>query len=174
MFVLAFFLPFEWARPASSLIFVAAGLTDILDGYLARKWGQTSRFGAFLDPVADKLMVATALVLIVHAEQSAWALPVALSAAIIIGREITISALREWMAEGGKRDLVAVGPVGKIKTTTQVIALAWMLWEKPVWGVPIYWLGLGLLLIAAILTLVSMAIYLRAAWPHFSATDSST
>lgn len=170
-FVLVFFLPYEWSRPASSLIFVAAGLTDILDGYLARRWNQTSRFGAFLDPVADKLMVATALVLIVLSAPVAWEVPIALSAAIIIGREITISALREWMAEGGKRDIVAVGPVGKIKTTAQVTALAWMLWETKTFGLPIYWLGTALLFVAAVLTLVSMAIYLKSAWPHFSEDD---
>ncbi len=168
LFVLVFFLPFDWARPASSLIFVTAGLTDILDGYLARKWNQTSRFGAFLDPVADKLMVATALVLIVHSVPEQFGIPVALAAAVIIGREITISALREWMAEGGKRNVVAVGPVGKIKTVAQIIALAWMLWETPIWGIPIYWLGMAALFIAAVLTLLSMAIYLKSAMPHFS------
>ncbi|MEM7083217.1 MAG: CDP-diacylglycerol--glycerol-3-phosphate 3-phosphatidyltransferase [Pseudomonadota bacterium] len=168
LFVLVFFLPFEWARPASSLIFVTAGLTDILDGYLARKWNQTSRFGAFLDPVADKLMVATALVLIVHSVPDAWGIPVALGAAIIIGREITISALREWMAEAGNRNVVAVGPVGKIKTVAQITALAWMLWEQPFYGIPIYWIGMAALFIAAILTLISMAIYLRSAMPHFT------
>ncbi|MFK8029026.1 MAG: CDP-diacylglycerol--glycerol-3-phosphate 3-phosphatidyltransferase [Gammaproteobacteria bacterium] len=168
MFVLVFFLPFDWARPASSLIFVLAGLTDILDGYLARRLNQTSRFGAFLDPVADKLMVATALVLIVHSVPDRFGIPVAIAAAVIIGREITISALREWMAEGGNRSVVAVGPVGKIKTVAQIVALAWMLWEVPTWGIPIYWLGMAALFVAAVLTLISMAIYLKSAMPHFT------
>ncbi len=168
LFVLVFFLPFEWARPVSSLIFVVAGLTDILDGYLARKLNQTSRFGAFLDPVADKLMVATALVLIVHSAPDSFSIAVAVAAAIIIGREITISALREWMAEGGNRNVVAVGPMGKIKTVAQIVALAWMLWETPMWGIPIYWLGMAALFVAAVLTLVSMGIYLKSAMPHFS------
>ncbi len=168
LFVVAFFLPFDWARPVSSLIFITAGLTDILDGYLARKLNQTSRFGAFLDPVADKLMVATALVLIVHSVPDAFGIPVALAAAIIIGREITISALREWMAEGGNRHVVAVGPVGKIKTVAQIVALSWMLWEVPTWGIPIYWMGMVALFVAAVLTLISMAIYLKSAMPHLT------
>ena len=168
LFVLVFFLPFDWARPVCSLIFVTAGLTDILDGYLARRLNQTSRFGAFLDPVADKLMVATALVLIVHSAPAAFGIPVALAAAVIIGREITISALREWMAEGGNRHVVAVGPVGKIKTVAQITALAWMLWEVPVWGIPIYWLGMAALFVAAVLTLISMGIYLKSAMPHLT------
>ena len=105
VFVVIFYLPFEWARIVAAVVFVLAAITDALDGYLARRLGQTSRLGAFLDPVADKLMVAVVLVLLVQAHPSIW---LALPAAIIIGREITISALREWMAEGGERQRVAV------------------------------------------------------------------
>ncbi len=165
LFVLIFYLPFPWAHPATSLIFLLAGLTDWLDGYYARKLNQTSSFGAFLDPVADKLMVAVALLLLVQADESRYSVLVALSAAIIIGREITISALREWMAALGERGRVAVSAVGKVKTTVQIIAIAFMLFRMPLYGIPIYEIGMLLLIVAGALTLWSMTLYLRAAWP---------
>ena len=149
-------------HPVACGIFTLAGLTDWLDGYLARRLQLTSKFGAFLDPVADKLMVTTALVLILQQHPSIWN---ALIAAIIIGRELTISALREWMAELGERQIVAVSKFGKWKTIAQMVGLGMMIWEYPFMGLPIYHIGLVLLLIAAGLTLWSMFIYIQAAWP---------
>ncbi len=160
--VVAFYLHAHWANPASGLIFAAAGITDTLDGYLARKLGQTSRLGAFLDPVADKLIVATALVLLVSRDPRPI---VVLTAAVIIGREIAISALREWMAEVGQRRKVAVSLLGKYKTIFQVIGLALMLYRHSVLAFPTYEAGLALTVLAAALTLVSMLMYLRVAWP---------
>lgn len=164
LFVLVFYLPdaWSWSRPASAIIFTLAAVTDWLDGYLARRLGQTSRFGAFLDPVADKLIVAVALVLIVQTDQRVF---VALAAAVIIGREITISALREWMAELGKRGKVAVSRFGKFKTIAQMVGLALMLYKEPIFDLPTYDIGVLLLVIAAALTLWSMFIYLRGALP---------
>lgn len=161
--VLVFLLPFGWVRPASALIFVVAAATDWLDGYLARRLDQGSRLGAFLDPVADKLLVATALVLIVMADPHSW---VALPALIIIGREIAVSALREWMAGVGAGRTVAVSWAGKIKTAVQMTAIALMLFEHPLRGAPLYLIGLALLYVAAALTVFSMMLYLRAAWPE--------
>jgi CDP-diacylglycerol--glycerol-3-phosphate 3-phosphatidyltransferase/cardiolipin synthase len=143
-------------------IFAAAAITDWFDGYLARKLNQTSPFGAFLDPVADKLMVATALVMLVSADSR---LIVAFPAMVIIGREITISALREWMAELGQRTHVAVSSIGKYKTTMQLIAIGLMLLKGSFYGYSIYRLGLACLWIAAVLTVWSMLVYLKAAWP---------
>jgi CDP-diacylglycerol--glycerol-3-phosphate 3-phosphatidyltransferase len=160
--VLLFYLPGDWKHPACALVFALAAVTDWLDGYLARKLNQISAFGAFLDPVADKLMVAVALVLLVQGNPSIW---VAIPAAIIIGREIAISALREWMAELGKRATVAVSIIGKFKTTAQMVAVLLLLYERPIGAFPTYTVGLALLLIAAALTLWSMLMYLRAAWP---------
>ena len=162
LFVLVFFLPFDWARPISAAIFAIAAFTDWLDGYLARKLEQTSRFGAFLDPVADKLMVAVTLILLVVSEPTAW---LALPAIVIIGREIAISALREWMAEIGERTQVAVSYIGKIKTVGQMLALLLLLYSAPIGDFPTYDVGLVLLYIAVVLTLWSMVIYLNAAWP---------
>ncbi len=161
IFGLVFFLPVEWAGPVAALVFALAAVTDWLDGYLARRWEQTSAFGAFLDPVADKLMVAVALVALVAVNPSPW---FAFAAAVIIGREIAVSALREWMAELGKRATVAVSLIGKFKTAAQMIAIIMLLYGEPVLGLPISVLGLILLYIAAGLTLWSMIIYLRAAW----------
>jgi CDP-diacylglycerol--glycerol-3-phosphate 3-phosphatidyltransferase len=161
LLVVIFYLPFEWARPASAVLFGLAGLTDWLDGYLARKWAQTSRMGAFLDPVADKLIVAAILVLLAGDAGSIW---VTIPALIIISREITISALREWMAEVGQRGKVAVSYLGKIKTTTQIIALLLLLYQHTLFGLPVYDLGMIMLYIAAALTLWSMIDYLRAAF----------
>jgi CDP-diacylglycerol--glycerol-3-phosphate 3-phosphatidyltransferase/cardiolipin synthase len=157
-----FYLPFDWANQACAAVFALAALTDWLDGYLARKWDQQSPFGAFLDPVADKLMVAAALVLLVEADPSpALAIP----AVIIIGREITISALREWMAELGERTQVAVSVVGKFKTAAQMTAILMLIYRDPIGEISVYTIGYVLLYIAAILTLWSMWVYLRAAWP---------
>ena len=161
--VLVFLLPFGWVRPASALIFVAAAATDWLDGFLARRLDQGSRLGAFLDPVADKLIVATALVLIVMADPHSW---VALPALIIVGREIAVSALREWMAGVGSGRAVAVSWAGKVKTAVQMTAIALMLFEHPLRGAPLYLIGLSLLYLAAALTVFSMMLYLRAAWPE--------
>src|SRR5215469_7430888 len=162
LIVLLFYLPVSWADPAAGLMFAAAGVTDSLDGYLARKLGQTSRLGAFLDPVADKLIVAVALVLLVS-KDSHWV--IVLTAAVIIGREITISALREWMAEIGQRRKVAVSELGKYKTIFQIVGLSMMLYRQNLMGLHIYRIGVVLTEIAAAATLVSMVAYLRAAWP---------
>lgn len=165
VFVVVFYLPFTWARLACALIFTVAALTDWLDGYLARRWDQTSPLGAFLDPVADKLMVAVALVLLVQVEAS---MLMALPAAVIIGREITVSALREWMAEIGARAKVKVSMAGKVKTALQMISIVMLILGSPFLGIPIDWLAISLLYIAALLTLWSMILYLRAAWPSLT------
>ena len=163
LIVVLFYMPYPWADPAAGLLFAAAGITDSLDGYLARRLGQTSRLGAFLDPVADKLIVAVALVLLVSKDQRAL---IVLTAAVIIGREITISALREWMAEIGQRRKVAVSQLGKYKTILQIVGLALMLFRLPLATLPTYTIGVVLTELAAAATLVSMAAYLRAAWPE--------
>ena len=166
--VVVFYLPGPWSYQISALIFGVAAITDWLDGYLARRLQQTSPFGAFLDPVADKLMVAVALVLLVQDNPSElFAVP----AAVIIGREIVISALREWMAEIGARTRVAVSIVGKVKTTLQMIAILLLLYKIPVGSFPTHMVGVVLLYIAAILTLWSMFVYLRAAWPILSGKE---
>lgn len=165
--VLLFYLPFKWSYLAASAVFAIAAVTDWLDGYLARRLKQSTPFGAFLDPVADKLMVAVALVLLVEEHANLW---LTLPAAIIIGREIVISALREWMAELGARAHVAVSSLGKWKTTAQMVALIILLANPPlmtVWVIA----GYALLIIAAALTLWSMVHYLMAAWPHLSPTE---
>ena len=141
----------------TAFIFGMAGFTDWADGYLARKWGQESRFGAFLDPVADKLMVAVALILVVDAQNSMW---VTIAAAVIICRELLISALREWMAEVGQRSKVAVAFIGKLKTAAQMIALICLLYDKPLFGIPMHEIGLVLLAVATLLTVWSMINYL--------------
>jgi len=168
VFVLVFFLPFDWAHPVSAAIFAVAAFTDWLDGYLARKLQQTSRFGAFLDPVADKLMVAVTLILLVEADPTVW---LALPAIVIIGREIAISALREWMAEIGERTQVAVSYIGKIKTVGQMLALLLLLYREPIGDFPTYEVGLVLLYIAVVLTLWSMVIYINAAWPALTGKE---
>jgi CDP-diacylglycerol--glycerol-3-phosphate 3-phosphatidyltransferase len=158
----------RWADPAAGLLFAAAAITDSLDGYFARRLGQTSRLGAFLDPVADKLIVAVALVLLVGRDPRPL---LVLTACVIIGREIAISALREWMAELGQRTKVAVSQLGKYKTILQMVGLSMMLYRYPILGLDIYRMGLWLTVIAAILTLWSMASYLRAAWPVLTAKE---
>jgi CDP-diacylglycerol--glycerol-3-phosphate 3-phosphatidyltransferase len=170
--VVLFYMPQPWLRPAAAIVFIVAAITDSLDGYLARKLGQTSALGAFLDPVADKLMVATALILLVSYEPPELELIafnphilITLTAAVIVGREITISALREWMAEMGARGKVAVSSLGKLKTIFQMTGLSLMLFRSDVWFLPAFELGLYCLMAAAALTLWSMIVYLRAAWP---------
>lgn len=157
-----FFLPVSWGEPASGVLFALAGITDYFDGYLARKLGQTSKFGAFLDPVADKLVVATALVLIVQRDPQIY---LTIVAAIIIGREITVSALREWMSGVGASAKVAVTWFGKWKTTVQIVGISMMLFERPLGPLDVYTIGIALLIIAAGLTILSMLDYLRSAWP---------
>lgn len=155
-FVLAFYIPGNWSAFFTALIFMVAAFTDLFDGYLARKLGQTTRFGAFLDPVADKIMVTIALLLITEHYDSWW---ITIPAIIMISREIIISALREWMAEIGKRNSVAVSIIGKIKTVAQMTALTWLLWRPCALVINA---GLVALYIAAILTLWSMCQYLWA------------
>ncbi|MBS1188136.1 MAG: pgsA [Burkholderiaceae bacterium] len=161
-----FYLPEHWLTPmqqgiASTAIFIVAALTDWIDGYLARRWNQTSAFGAFLDPVADKLMVAGALLVLVQLDRVN-----ALLAFIIIGREITISALREWMALIGARNSVAVSSIGKIKTAAQMVAIPMLLYFDKLCGIidTRIW-GEWLLILAAVLTVWSMFYYLQRAWP---------
>lgn len=160
--LLLFYLPVPGARQVATVVFIAAGVTDWVDGWLARRWNQTSAFGAFLDPVADKLLVAVCLVMLLWDEPSGL---LALLVAIIIGREITVSALREWMAEFGRRGTVAVSWIGKLKTGFQMTAIGMMIWQIDLGGLPIYAMGYALLIVAAVLTIHSMMIYLRAAWP---------
>ena len=162
--VVVFYLPFNWTGLAAAVIFSAAAITDWFDGYLARKLNQFSDFGAFLDPVADKLMVAVALVVLLERYPHLW---FSLPAMIIIGREIVISALREWMAEIGKRTSVAVSYVGKLKTTLQMIAIIILLAQISLDNHWVELTGFAALYVAAGLTLWSMVVYLRAAWPDF-------
>jgi CDP-diacylglycerol--glycerol-3-phosphate 3-phosphatidyltransferase len=168
---IVFYLPWKWTSLAAAAIFGLASITDWLDGWIARRYHQYSAFGAFLDPVADKLMVATALFLIVQGHPTAW---MALWAAVIVGREIAVSALREWMAELGQRARVAVATVGKIKTVAQMVALLCLLYSisparpprpSPWMGEVVFHNGDWLLAAAALLTLWSGFEYLRAAWP---------
>ena len=165
--VLFFYLPVPWSNLACAFIFVLAAITDIADGYIARKHGQMSRFGEFLDPVADKLMVATALVLLVQRQENHEAV-FAIAAAIIVGREITISALREWMSEVGESALVSVTWVGKTKTGFQMTAISFLLFDQNIGWIPTAIIGELLLYMAAALTLWSMWIYLQSAWPVIS------
>jgi CDP-diacylglycerol--glycerol-3-phosphate 3-phosphatidyltransferase len=162
LLVVVFYLPYEWRFWASSAIFSIAAITDWLDGWVARKYNQSTAFGAFLDPVADKLMVSVALVLLVEVHDTPlFAVP----AVIIICREIVISALREWMAELGKRASVAVSMIGKVKTTLQMTSIIVLLADNPSDPSMLQAVGYISLYAAAILTLWSMIIYLRAAWP---------
>lgn len=160
LLAIVFYLPWEYSKLACTLIFLFAGFTDWLDGYLARKLSLETAFGAFLDPVADKLMVAFVLVLVVQAEASPW---LAIAAAVIIGREITIASLREWMAEIGQRAKVKVSQLGKWKTTAQMAAVSFLLYRDDLFGLPINNIGYWLLYLSAILTLWSMVNYLVAA-----------
>ncbi len=175
--VLVFYLPVTWGHAAAAIIFACASATDWLDGYLARSLKQSTKLGAFLDPVADKLMVSVALVLIVGEPQfqyfslnsGDYSLPIAMitiPAAIIVCREIIVSALREWMAEVGKRTSIAVSHLGKIKTAVQMISLVILLFCNPRTTPYLAILGYILLYIAAVLTIWSMVIYIKAAWPE--------
>jgi len=168
-FFVVYVIDAGWSNQVATVIFVVAAITDWLDGYMARRLKQYTTFGAFLDPVADKLIVATALVLLAT-DQKVMDLVVsgplfAAAVAIIIGREIVISALREWMAELGKRASVAVSYIGKVKTTLQLIAISLLVYQESLFGVPVFALGELLLFVAAALTLYSMIVYLKAAWP---------
>jgi CDP-diacylglycerol--glycerol-3-phosphate 3-phosphatidyltransferase len=160
--VIVFYAPFRGANIAASGVFIAAALTDWLDGWVARRYGMTSAFGEFLDPVADKLMVTTTLCLLLQDNPT---VPLAIMSAIIVGREITISALREWMAEIGERTRVKVAGIGKIKTIAQLVALVVLLYQKDLDGLGLFHVGEVLLGIAAALTIWSGIEYLRAAWP---------
>ncbi len=161
-----FFLPDHWMTMyerslAATVVFIVAAMTDWFDGYLARRWNETSAFGAFLDPVADKLMVAGALLLLVQLDRTN-----AIIAFIIIGREIAITALREWMAQIGASKSVAVSSMGKVKTAAQMIAIPLLLYSEPLMGIiPTLLIGQRLLDVAAVLTLWSMFYYLKKAWP---------
>lgn len=164
LIVIVFYTPYDWRFPVSAALFGIAGITDWLDGYIARKYDLSTPFGAFLDPVADKLMVAVALALLIELHSSLW---FTLPAAVIICREIVISALREWMAEIGARGTVAVGMLGKVKTTLQIIAILLLLFFDPSKHELMKYVGLVALYIASLLTLWSMYVYLKAAWPSF-------
>jgi len=168
LFVIVFYLPFPWSDLAAAAIFAFASLTDWVDGYLARVLKQESSFGAFLDPVADKLMVVVAIVLIVESHPSIY---IAIPSVIIIAREISVSALREWMASVGAQGQVAVSWTGKVKTGFQMFGIAFMVYQSKIFGLDIYVLGYWLLVIASVMTLWSMYIYLKAAWPTLNAAD---
>lgn len=162
--VLFYLLPFSWAHPAAAILLGLAAFTDWLDGYLARSLSQTTQFGAFLDPVADKLLVAVSLVMVLSSHLIPY---LGLASAIIIGREIAISALREWMSVIGKRVGVRVTNIAKYKTAIQMLALGMLVWYHPNSYEWLKWVGPVLLYFAAILTIWSMCIYLKAAWPNF-------
>ena len=157
-----------WADPLAALVFILAAITDWIDGYLARKLGVTTPLGAFHHPVADKLMVATALVLLVAHDTRPV---IVICAMVIIGREITVSALREWMSHLGASAKVAVSWLGKWKTILQLTGLSFMMYRNDLLGLPIYDIGVVLLVIASVLTLWSMVAYLRAAWPELRRKD---
>jgi CDP-diacylglycerol--glycerol-3-phosphate 3-phosphatidyltransferase len=161
--MLFFWTSNPWAGPLAAFVFIAAAITDSLDGYIARRLNVTSPLGEFLDPVADKLMVSTALVLLVWKDPH-WV--IALCAMIIVGREITVSALREWMAQLGSRAKVKVSWLGKWKTIVQMTGLSLMMYRNDLLGLPIYAIGKVLLVAACVLTLWSMVAYMRAAWPE--------
>lgn len=160
--VVVFYWGNRWANVVACAVFVVGALTDILDGWIARRYQMYSAFGAFLDPVADKLAVTVALFLIVQWHHT---VPIALLSAVIVGREITISALREWMAQMGAHGLVKVAGLGKLKTIVQMTAISLLIFREPLLGLPMFLIGEWLLGIAAALTLWSGGDYLRAAWP---------
>ena len=163
--VLFFYLPFQSAHIIAAVLFIIACITDWLDGFLARSLSQATDLGAFLDPIADKLLVAVVLVVIVAQD---WMPYLAIPAAIIIGREIAIAGLREWMAEMGKRTSMAVSFMAKVKTSLQMLALIMLLWYVPGSTQWVLWIGVSLLYLAALLTLWSMTIYLKLAWPDLT------
>lgn len=177
-FVVAYYIPYRDAHVIATALFIVAAVTDWLDGYLARRLQQLSPFGAFLDPVADKLMVAAALVMLAADprvyDAALDARVFAIMVLVILGREITVSALREWMAELGNRSRVAVSFIGKFKTTAQMFAIPFLIWREPLWGLPVFRTGEILLYAAAALTLWSMVVYLRLAWPSLMQSDAQT
>ena len=160
LMVICYYLPQPVSTVGAAMVFIVASVTDWFDGWLARRLGQTSQFGAFLDPVADKLLVSVALILLLHRMDNVF---ITLAAMVVIGREIVISALREWMAQLGKRASVAVNSIAKLKTGVQMTAIPILLWypSKPA-GEELRLLGLLLLAVAVLLTLWSMVIYFRA------------
>ena len=162
LLVAAYLLPFEWSGYLAAGIFALASLTDLLDGYLARKLGQESSLGAFLDPVADKVLTSTALVLLIGGYGALW---MTLPGVIIIGREVLVSALREWMAEMNRRGIVRVTVLGKVKTGMQMLAIIILLFAEPRLEAPLTMIGYGLLVVAVVFTLWSLLQYLKAAWP---------
>lgn len=162
LFMGLYFIEFPWHRVLASFVFILACITDWLDGHLARKLNQTSRFGAFLDPVADKMLVTITLVILAASYTSPWYV---IPAAIIVAREVMVSALREWMAEQRQRDAVAVGMMGKVKTTFQMIAIGVLLTTDPQGPMLLWFVGYVLINIAAALTVWSLLQYLRSAWP---------
>ena len=168
-----YYVPEGWISPhgknlAATVVFIFAGITDWLDGYLARRLNQMSAFGAFLDPVADKLIVVAALVVLLHLEPPRVHAFVAL---VIIGREIAISALREWMAKVGQAKSVAVAFIGKLKTVAQMVAIPLLLYRDRLLGLDCLWLGTILINVAAVLTVISMLYYMRKALPYASAPE---
>jgi CDP-diacylglycerol--glycerol-3-phosphate 3-phosphatidyltransferase len=163
--VLLFYSEHKLSNIFATAVFVAGALTDWLDGWVARRYGMYSDFGAFLDPVADKLAVTVALFLVVEAHPTAW---MALLSAVIVSREITISALREWMAQIGAHGLVKVAILGKLKTIAQMIAISCVLFREDLLGIPVFRIGEWMLAAAAALTLWSGYDYMRAAWPRMS------
>lgn len=168
--VALYYLPYPWAHPVAGLVFGAAALTDWADGWVARRFDQGSRFGAFLDPVADKLLVIAALLLLVQANPG---MVLALVAIVIIGREVAVSALREWMAALGQRGRVNVIRLAKYKSIGQMVALAFMLYEEPLWFLPLYDIGYVLLLLSAGLTLLTGALYMFRARTAMRSTSAS-
>ena len=166
VFVVVFYLPYKWSGTVAALIFFIAGATDWLDGFVARKLGQVSKFGAFLDPVVDKIMVAVSLILITEYYHSVW---ISIPAITMISREIIISALREWMAEIGKRASIAVSRLGKLKTVSQMFALWTLIWRYDDWMI---WIGYVALYVATVLTYWSMIQYVSAAKDDLLNTDS--
>jgi len=167
-----FYLPDSWIVPhwknvAACWLFIFAAVTDAFDGYIARKYGMVSKFGEFLDPVADKLMVSAALIVLI-----ALGRVDSFVALVIIGREITVSALREWMARIGKSSSVAVNSMGKIKTISQMVAIPMLLFHDRLFGIiDLHLIGTLLIYVAAVLTVYSMLIYLKLAWPHLNDRD---
>lgn len=174
LIVALFYLPEHWLSIETrdlwaAAVFVVAAATDWFDGWLARRWNQTSSFGAFLDPVADKLMVSAALLVLLDLGRVD-----AFIALIIIGREITISALREWMAKIGASGSVAVHRLGKFKTAAQMVAIPCLLYWQPLYGVPTDLVGQVLIVVAAVLTVWSMCYYLNRAWPEIRDRSNKT
>ena len=163
LMVFVFFSSLENARPLSAIIFMIAALTDWLDGWVAREFDQSSKLGAFLDPVADKLIVCIALLIIVQSDPSIINTLVAI---VIVGREISISALREWMAELGERHQVSVIAFSKLKTILQMVGLSCMLYQESLLNLDLYLIGTISLIVASILTVWTMVIYLIKAWPY--------